>query len=190
MLSLPYEIRKDITWYESYQASTMWNIRNRKWVVINKYNQNQWYLLCNLWWKIMTIHRIIAKTFISNIDNKSDVNHIDLNKKNNCVSNLEWCTHSENVKHYMILTKKRYEIYIRVLKRRCICLFLRNEQTHINYDYPWQKAVLQYTLDWNFIKHHKSAAYAERDTWIDNRNISKCCRWKLKTACWYKWRFA
>lgn len=45
------------------------------------------------------VHRLVAETFIPNKDNKSIVNHIDNNGCNNDVSNLEWCTHSENMIH-------------------------------------------------------------------------------------------
>ena len=46
-----------------------------------------------------TIHRMVATAFIPNPRNLSDVNHIDENKNNNSVDNLEWISHKENMIH-------------------------------------------------------------------------------------------
>ena len=55
------------------------------------------------------VHRIVASTFLTNQGNYTDINHIDENKTNNSVSNLEWCSRTYNC-IYGTAQKRRIEI--------------------------------------------------------------------------------
>lgn len=57
------------------------------------------------------VHRLIAMTFIENPENKPFVNHKDLDKTNNRADNLEWCTHQENIQHWVDTLRKRQEAF-------------------------------------------------------------------------------
>ena len=67
--------------------------------------------------KAFSIHRLVAQAFISNPNSYKEVNHIDGNKNNNCVENLEWCTRKENILHaYKLGLKKSIQEYIKIKK--------------------------------------------------------------------------
>lgn len=65
--------------------------------------------------KHLTVHRLVAEAFIPNPDNKQQVNHKDLNRANNHVSNLEWCTNGENVLHSLNSGKNKKRKPVRSL---------------------------------------------------------------------------
>lgn len=118
MSEIKVEEWRDIEDFEGcYQVSNMGRIKSLERVVMRKdgkpltvrerilkANKNEdGYLLVSLHGngkkRAASIHRFVAETFIPNPDNKPQVNHLDENKTNNCVSNLEWVTNLENVNH-------------------------------------------------------------------------------------------
>lgn len=74
----------------------------RKFVGANRFighMKNTGYMCVCVGRKEYFIHRMVAQAFIPNPENKKEVNHIDGNKSNNNINNLEWCTRAENAKH-------------------------------------------------------------------------------------------
>lgn len=108
------EIWKEIEGYEGlYEVSNLGNIRSidritcgRKQkgrVLRQTVNKNTGYLsvgLCkNGNRKTYTVHRIVGKAFVENVDNKDTINHINENKLDNRAENLEWLSLSENLRY-------------------------------------------------------------------------------------------
>lgn len=112
------EIWKEIPNYEGYfEVSTLGNFRSKDRIIKYKQSGTRNYpgkllkvevmqdgysrivLMKESVKKRYMCHRLVAETYIPNPNNKPYVNHIDGNRSNNCVENLEWCTQSENERH-------------------------------------------------------------------------------------------
>lgn len=95
------ELWKKIDGHDRYSISNMGRVRNDKTGRILKTNviSNAGYCVIVLQGKGYSIHRLVAKHFIPNPDNLSDVNHKNEIKTDNRVENLEWLSHRDNM-HY------------------------------------------------------------------------------------------
>lgn len=128
--------------------------------------------------KHISIHRLVAINFIDNPENKPQVNHIDCNKQNNNINNLEWVTSKENLYHAKING-------------------LRNNipkgEKHPNFGKYGEhsksaKKVVRYNRDTGETKLYNAKILAKEDG-FDVTSISKCCHKKLKTHKGYEWYF-
>jgi hypothetical protein len=156
------EIWKNVKGFNGiYQVSNLGRLKsfkeNKNGRILSNINRQGGYLSVVLGYrglkKYTRIHRLVAETFIPNPDNKPEVNHIDGNKQNNCVSNLEWVTRKENAAHAMkhnpniLKGMNRYNQFIR------------------------PKNIRQYSLDGKFIAEFPNAVEASKRTGICGRNI-------------------
>ena len=83
-----------------YEISVRGEIRNAKTKRVLKAQSNgTGYLRIKIAGSSYNMHRLVAETFIPNLNALPQVNHIDGCKTNNSVANLEWVTQSENIKH-------------------------------------------------------------------------------------------
>ena len=89
--------------YEINSKGELRNIKSKK--IVKGYVERNGYVRVRIENKCLggvirtSIHQLVAEAFIPNPENKPEINHIDRNRANNDVSNLEWVTHSENMKH-------------------------------------------------------------------------------------------
>lgn len=97
------EIWKDIKGYEGlYQVSNFGRVKRNGRILKVRVKRKGYLgvvLYNNSEPKHYTIHRLVAEAFIPNPENKPQVNHIDEDKTNNTVANLEWVTAKENANH-------------------------------------------------------------------------------------------
>ena len=145
------EIWRTINGYENYQVSNLGNVKNISTGKLLKprVNKKTGYVLIDIRnggnKKTIGIHRLVALTFIENDnpENKTQVNHIDENKTNNNVNNLEWCTPSYNINYgshneRVKQTKKENPRIFTEEERRRISERTSGEN-HWNYGQQWNE---------------------------------------------------
>lgn len=89
---------------ELYQITTLgriFNIRKNSWMKLSKSKSGYCIVTLSKYGKSYKckVHRLVGKAFIANTDNKPQINHINGNKGDNQLTNLEWCTALQNIQH-------------------------------------------------------------------------------------------
>lgn len=125
------------------------NHKGYVYVILYKNNKQKGYL----------VHRLVAEAFIPNPENKPQVNHIDGNKLNNHVSNLEWVSQQENMQHALSNGLKM------------------------------TKPIYQYDKEGNLIKIWNSIREIQRTLNIPSSLIIRCCKGERKSSHNYIWKY-
>lgn len=174
------EVWKDIDGYGgAYSVSNFGRVRSNE-IIINRRAMGSYkrcsfikkqtvmrkgYLIVTLSFnkkhKQVLVHRLVALAFIPNPNNKPQVNHIDGNKQNNCISNLEWVTDKENMIH-------------------------ASQHGLLNIPEPQnKKPVLMFDLKGNFIREYESRSAVKKDMNIDTASVYNVTCGKIKQTHGY-----
>lgn len=158
---------REVPGYEGLYEVSDWGRIRRNGKILKTRNNGHGYLhvdLCkNGLVKTINIHRLVALAFLQNPNNYPQINHIDEDKTNNAVENLEWCDAKYN-SNYGTRNKRVSE--------------------------KMSRPVLQFDLLGNFIREWPSGLKAEEELGINHQSISSCCLGKkYKSAGGFVWRF-
>lgn len=163
------EIWKPVKEFEGkYEVSNYGRIKSfsRKEIILKPAVDKDGYLFVRLYnnkiYKTFKVHRLVANTFIPNPNNYPQINHINEDKTDNRVDNLEWCTANYNI-NYGNRTRKS------AMSK--------------------SKPVIQYSKEGVIIMEWLSCSEVERELGYSHQNIGRCCLGKGKLAYGYIWKY-
>lgn len=156
--------------YLAYSDGRIYDIKRD--TFIPYHTRKNKYQTCTIGGKTNLVHRVIASTFIPNPENKPQVNHIDGDKTNNSVENLEWCTAKENIQHSRDTGLLNTETARSVLNKK------------------QSKPVKQIDKDTGeVLAVYSSMSEAEAHTGARPEKITLVCQGKRNTAGGFKWEY-
>lgn len=168
------EIWKPVKGYEGlYQVSSLGNVKSLRYMRnVATHNTSNGYLQVHLWRDgkavYRYVHKLVAEHFLSAPSAPSEINHIDENRRNNCASNLMWCTRSEN-HHWGTYQAKQQATKIANKKN---------------------KPVFMFSSSGELLNKFSGLHEASRITGISRTQISKCCLGKFKHTHGYVFQYA
>ena len=171
------EVWKDVVGYNGlYLISNFGRIKNRNGLIMKQKPSKDGYvrilLFMNGKYKAEYTHILVAKAFLPKPEGKSEINHIDANKSNNTLRNLEWVTRRENHFH-------------------AVALGLKPENPTKGKSYeenPRVKPIYQYDLQGCFIKKWKSIREPASYFHCDPNSISRAINGERKSCKGFIWK--
>lgn len=147
---------------KKYFVSNLGRFKNSSGIIMNNYKINEnGYIRVYIYKKTFALHRLVALSFLENPDKKEQVNHIDGNKLNNSLQNLEWCTNKENQIHKV--------------------------QNGLANNYT--RKIGQYDLNGILVKSYESIILASKEIKISSSSIKSVLYKKQKTAGGYIFKY-
>lgn len=196
------EVWKPVPNSNDVEASNFGRIRQFGKVLEQHGETYQYVVGTHKWGKLtIAVHRLVALAWLTLPDDadvvKYEVNHINERKKDNRPKNLNYLTHSDNIKWGTCperMSKAKKGVPKSEAQKRNISEAMKgvpkSEAHKRNIGKSHSKPVQQLTLDGKLIATFQSQIEAERQTGIHQGNICQVCKGNLKQTGGFLWRYA
>lgn len=185
--------------YMISRTGLIYNIRFKKYMKATPNEEGYKYLNLsnNKNKKYFYVHRLVAEYFIPKVEGKDLVNHIDSNRQNNHVDNLEWCTNSENMLHANRVKRER----LRTLNNNDDTKTDNDIEVDTTYvgksnleniagnNHGVKRSIQKLDDDGNVLEEFESIKKAVEKTGIHNSGITEVCKGRRQFAGNFRWKF-
>lgn len=190
---------KDIPGYEGYYAATedgqIWSYRSNKFLkqTLDPYGYYKVSFSINNQIKTYFVHRLIALTYIPNLENKETVDHIDRNRTNNNISNLRWATSKEQAQNinpdYIEKRKNNFKNHHNNGFSREVLLKAAKKSADINSKAIEMRDKDNHSILYQVFRNAEDAAEELFNDRTKGSSIRRCARGVRNSAYGYYWTF-